>query len=82
MLASLSARDGQRVAAALTALRRKDWAEAKDTPVRAFIEARAGGYRLLYRFDRDRIRVALLARMADSRSREVPRLGLTPPESE
>jgi hypothetical protein len=44
--------------------------------VRAFIEARAGGYRLLYRFDRDRIRVALLARMADTRPRELPRLGL------
>ena len=76
MLASLNPRDGQRVAVALTALRRKHRAEAKGTPVRAFIEGRAGGYRLLYRFDRDRIRVALLAHMADSRPREVPRLGL------
>ena len=76
MLASLNPRDGQRVAVALTALRRKHRAEAKGTPVREFIEARAGGYRLLYRFDRDRIRVALLARMSDSRPREMPRLKL------
>ena len=76
MLASLTPRDGQRVAAALNALRRKDWTEAKGTPARDFIEARAYGYRLLYRFDRDRIKVALLARMADSRPREVPHLGL------
>jgi hypothetical protein len=76
VLASLRPRDGQRVAVALDALRRKDWTKAKGTSARDFIEARAGGYRFLYRFDRDRIKVALLARMADARPREMPRLGL------
>jgi hypothetical protein len=52
------------------------WTEAKGTSARDFIEARAGGYRFLYRFDRDRIKVALLARMADAHPRETPRLGL------
>ena len=64
------------MAAALTMLRRKDWAPAKGTPARDFIEARAGEFRLVYRFDRDCIKVALLARMSDSRPRETPRLGL------
>jgi hypothetical protein len=47
-------------------LRRKDWAPAKGTLARDFIEARAGEFRLVYRFDR----------MSDSRPRETPQLGL------
>ncbi len=74
MLASLRPAEGQRVAAVLQALRRKDWAEATGTPARAFIEAEACGYRVLYRFDRNRLRVALLARLNNSRPRETPRL--------
>ena len=76
VLASLKASDGQRVAAALTALRREAWPEAKGASAKGFIEARAGSFRLIYRFDRDRIKVALLARMTDWRPRETPRLGL------
>jgi hypothetical protein len=74
MLTSLRPAEGQWVAAVLQALRRKDWAEATGTRARAFIEAETCGYRLLYRFDRNRLRVALLARVNDSRPREMPRL--------
>jgi mRNA-degrading endonuclease RelE of RelBE toxin-antitoxin system len=76
ILASLRPAEAQRVAASLQALRRKDWPAANGTSARDFIEAKAGGYRVVYRFDRDRIRVALLARMSDSRPREMPRLKL------
>ena len=76
VLASLKASDGQRVAVALTALRRQAWPEAKGVSAKGFIEARTSGFRLVYRFDRDRIKVALLARMTDWHARETPRLGL------
>jgi hypothetical protein len=76
VLASLDAREGQSVATALTALRRKDWSKATGKTAQAFTEAHAGSYRLLYRFERDRIKVALLTRMRDSRPREAPRLDL------
>jgi hypothetical protein len=69
-------REGQRVAAALQALRRKEWPSANGVSARRFIEERAGDFHILYRFDRDRIKVALLARMTDWHARETPHLDL------
>ncbi len=74
MFRSLPRREAQRVAAALEGLRRaRQRAEpATGTPAGGFIEARAGGLRMLYRIERQALKVALLAQARHARVREFP----------
>lgn len=76
MFRSLPERDAQRVAAALKALKARaprDDTHGGAVDAQGFLEARANGYRVLYRLDSSALKVALLNRIDQARVREHPK---------